>query len=37
LAGLVARSWRHVQDYADAKTLVVDEVVARVYEAEPER
>jgi GrpB-like predicted nucleotidyltransferase (UPF0157 family) len=26
---LAARDWRHVQDYADAKTDVIDEIVAR--------
>jgi GrpB-like predicted nucleotidyltransferase (UPF0157 family) len=26
---LAARDWRHVQDYADAKTGVIDEIVAR--------
>ena len=26
---LAARNWRHVQDYADAKTAVIDEIVAR--------
>jgi GrpB-like predicted nucleotidyltransferase (UPF0157 family) len=27
--GLAARSWRHLQDYADAKTAVIDEIIAR--------
>jgi GrpB-like predicted nucleotidyltransferase (UPF0157 family) len=30
---LAARRWHHVQDYADAKTAVVDEIVARGLEA----
>jgi GrpB-like predicted nucleotidyltransferase (UPF0157 family) len=32
---LAARRWRHVQNYADAKTAVVDEIVARAYRAKP--
>jgi GrpB-like predicted nucleotidyltransferase (UPF0157 family) len=26
---LAARTWRHVQHYADAKTAVVEEIIAR--------
>jgi GrpB-like predicted nucleotidyltransferase (UPF0157 family) len=26
---LAARRWRHVQNYADAKTVVVEEILAR--------
>jgi GrpB-like predicted nucleotidyltransferase (UPF0157 family) len=26
---LAARTWRHVQDYADAKTAVVQDILAR--------
>jgi GrpB-like predicted nucleotidyltransferase (UPF0157 family) len=32
---LAAQRWRHVQNYADAKTAVVDEIVARAYRAKP--
>ena len=32
---LAARPWRHVQNYADAKTPVVDEIVARARASEP--
>ena len=31
---LAARRWRHVQNYADAKTPVVDEIVARAHDAQ---
>jgi GrpB-like predicted nucleotidyltransferase (UPF0157 family) len=27
--GLAARRWQHVQDYADAKTAIVEEIIAR--------
>ena len=30
---LAARTWRHVQNYADAKTAVVEEILARVNKA----
>jgi GrpB-like predicted nucleotidyltransferase (UPF0157 family) len=32
---LAARRWRHVQNYADAKTAVVEEILARARGAEP--
>jgi GrpB-like predicted nucleotidyltransferase (UPF0157 family) len=34
---LAAKPWRHAQSYADAKTAVVNEIVARAYRAEPAR
>ena len=33
---LAVRTWRYVQDYADAKTAVVEEIVARAIERDPE-
>jgi GrpB-like predicted nucleotidyltransferase (UPF0157 family) len=32
---LARQRWRHVQNYADAKTAVVDEIVTRAYRAKP--
>ena len=32
---LAAREWTYVQDYADAKTLVVEEIIARALTATP--
>jgi GrpB-like predicted nucleotidyltransferase (UPF0157 family) len=34
---LAARHWRHVQNYADAKTGVVEEILARAQEAQSRR
>jgi GrpB-like predicted nucleotidyltransferase (UPF0157 family) len=34
---LARRTWRHVQDYADAKTAVVEEVLGAAERADPER
>jgi hypothetical protein len=30
---LAARTWRHTQDYADAKTGIVREILARAFSA----
>jgi GrpB-like predicted nucleotidyltransferase (UPF0157 family) len=34
---LAAQRWRHLQNYADAKTAVIDEIVARADQAQPTR
>ena len=33
---LARRTWRYVQDYADAKTAVVNDIIARAREREPD-
>lgn len=32
---LAEREWKYVQDYADAKTAVVEEIIARAWERDP--
>ena len=32
---LAAREWKYVQNYADAKTAVVEEIVARAQSGDP--
>jgi GrpB-like predicted nucleotidyltransferase (UPF0157 family) len=34
---LAQRTWRHVQHYADAKSAIVEQIVARAAAAQPAR